>query len=39
MARRVGTTFRPLAETIRDTAESLIAVCGVRPRMKTKAAL
>ena len=33
-AVRVGTTFRPLAETVRDTAESLIAICGVEPRMK-----
>ena len=27
-AVRVGTTFRPFAETVRDTAESLILLCG-----------
>jgi hypothetical protein len=34
-ATSVGTSFRPLKVSVRDTAESLIALCGIRPRLRT----
>jgi nucleoside-diphosphate-sugar epimerase len=33
-ARRIGAHFRPFEATLRDTAESLVAICGVQPRMR-----
>lgn len=38
-ATRQGVSFRPLSETVRDTAESLIALCGVQPRLRMRAQL
>ena len=35
-ARRVGTHFRPFTDTLRDTTESLIDVCGVEPRLRAQ---